>query len=50
VALEAHKNQSGWQLVGPLFRQLMQAEAPLREQYEALKKERDAKKTPGKDR
>jgi hypothetical protein len=43
VALETHQNQSGWLLVGPRFRDLLQAEAPLREQYEALKKERGGK-------
>jgi hypothetical protein len=43
VALESHQNQSGWLLVGPRFRDLLEAEAPLREQYEALKKERGGK-------
>jgi hypothetical protein len=43
VALESHTNQSGWQLIGPRFRELLEAELPLRQQYEALKKERAGK-------
>jgi hypothetical protein len=50
VSLESHKNQSGWDLVGPRFRQLLEAEAPLREQYDALKKERGEKDRAGKGR
>jgi len=38
VRLESARNQDGWQLLGDRLRELLRTEAPLRAQYDALKK------------